>query len=240
MTLYVIPDIHGQKTAFEDALALIDAEAGVAAPVVFLGDLVDRGPDSCGVIQTLIDGVGDGRNWTILRGNHDQLFLDFLTQAKTSHTRLRPGLTWLHPNMGGTETLASYGVSTTKRKFVDDAAAAVPQSHRAFLESRPYTFETDDLLCVHAGIKPGVQLAQQSPDDLLWIREPFLSSRLNHGKLVVHGHTAIDFPFHYGNRVNLDGGAGWGRPLHVAVFEGRDGWLLTDKGRKPLRPAPGH
>ena len=79
-------------------------------------------------------------------------------------------------------------------------------------------------------------LEWQDAEDLLWIRDGFLESTINYGKLIVHGHTALDAPQHYGNRVNLDGGAGYGRPLVPAVFEGRDCWLLTDKGRMPLCP----
>lgn len=236
MKLYVVPDIHGQRALLEHAMALIKTDGGDDAMVIFLGDLVDRGPDSRGVIQLLIDGLAGGRNWIVLRGNHDQLFIDFLVHASTGSNRLRHGLTWLHPNMGGTETLASYGVTVSQRNFAGEAVSAVPLAHREFLESRPYTFETDNLLFVHAGIMPGVPLEQQATDDLIWIREPFLSDTRNHGKLVVHGHTAIEFPHHYGNRVNLDGGAGWGRPLYPAVFEGRKCWLLTQEGRVALRP----
>jgi serine/threonine protein phosphatase 1 len=79
-------------------------------------------------------------------------------------------------------------------------------------------------------------MAKQTPKDLMWIREPFLSDRRDHGALVVHGHTPVAFPEHHGNRLALDGGAGWGRDLHVAVFEGRDCWLLDSTRRHPLTP----
>ena len=93
---------------------------------------------------------------------------------------------------------------------------------------------TDDLIFVHAGLRPGIALADQVETDLVWIRQPFLEHDGDHGRLVVHGHTALDHPAHHGNRVNLDGGAGYFRPLHAAVFEGRQGWLLTERGRVPI------
>lgn len=235
--LYVIPDIHGYKDKLDAALGLIEAEAGKGARVVFLGDLVDRGPDSRGVIRTLIDGIAEGRDWTVLRGNHDQLFLEFLDHAQISSPRMRDGMTWISRTMGAQETLASYGVTASENDPDWEAARqAVPQSHHAFLASLPLSLQTDDLILVHAGIVPGVPLGLQTAEDLMWMREPFLSDRRDHGKLVVHGHSPVQWPEHHGNRVALDGGAGWGRDLHVAVFEGRDCWLLSAEGRTALTP----
>ena len=116
------------------------------------------------------------------------------------------------------------------------AQAAVPEVHLAFLESLPLIHQTDDLIFVHAGLQLQLPLEAQDTEDLLWIREPFLEDRTDYGKLIVHGHTALDRPQHHGNRVNLDGGAGYGRPLVPAVFEGRDCWLLTEGGRVALTP----
>lgn len=237
MLLYVIPDIHGHKAKLDHALDLVAALGGREASVVFLGDLVDRGPDSRGVIQTLIDGLAQGRDWTVLRGNHDQLFLDFIDAASTHSPLVRSGRGWLSPVMGGEQTLASYGVRSTEDAPNWDAAVrAVPAAHVDFLRALPYLHQTDDLILVHAGIRPGIALHDQDPDDLIWIRDDFLLDRRDHGKLVVHGHTPVDFPEHHGNRVALDGGAGWGRDLFVAVFDGRDCRLLTDDGGTvPLR-----
>ena len=92
------------------------------------------------------------------------------------------------------------------------------------------------VLFVHAGIRPGVALADQSQDDKLWIRGEFLDDRRPHPRLVVHGHTHVPAPEHHGNRVNLDSGAGYGHPLTTAVFEGRACWHLTETGRQPLMP----
>ncbi len=236
MSILAIPDIHGRKDELDRVLQLADACAGPAARIVFLGDLVDRGPDSRGVIQTLIDGIEAGRDWIVLRGNHEQMFLDVLCDAGEGDAEgaLRR---WLGGNNGGLETLRSYGLNPSFDMLDRQALIkAVPPAHRRFLEDLPFHHETDEHIFVHAGIRPGVPLAEQSPEDMLWIREPFLSDPRDHGKLVVHGHTSLERPRHYGNRLNLDGGAGWGRPLGVALLEGREAWLLAPTGPVALRP----
>ena len=235
MTLLVIPDIHGQKAELDRVLRLADAQCGTRARIVFLGDLVDRGPDSRGVVQTLIDGIAEGRDWIVLRGNHDQMFLDFLDAAARGAPGLRRGTGWLGENPGGVATLLSHGVDlTTEAQDWRAVAGAVPGSHRAFLAGLPFCHETDELFLVHAGIRPGVPLARQSRDDLIWIREPFLSDKRDHGKLVVHGHTPVEAATHYGNRVALDCGAGWGRPLNLYRIEGRAVMRLTETGAVPV------
>lgn len=222
--LYVIPDIHGHADKLARALRLIEAEGGAEAPIVFLGDYVDRGPDSAGVIQTLVDGLDEGRDWILLRGNHEQMMLDALDAQK-------PVSRWLISQGGAAQTLASYGVGTD-----EDWRSAIPEAHIALLRATRLCHETPDLFLAHAGLRPGVALTRQSADDLMWIRDAFLWDGRDHGKLAVHGHSPVDWPEHHGNRVALDGGAGWGRPLHVAVFEGRHCWLLTESGRERLLP----
>lgn len=235
--IYAVPDIHGQNALLETALDLIERDGGTGARVVFLGDLVDRGPDSRAVIDRLMAAQAAGRDWTVLRGNHDQMFLDFLDAGATGSAHVRAGLTWLNPRLGGADTLASYGVDTHE-SFPDPAAAraAVPRAHRDWLAALPFWMEAGNLLFVHAGIRPGIPLSAQDPADLIWIRDDFLGHPGPHPWLVVHGHTALDYPRHFGNRIDLDGGAAWGRPLRPAVFEGCDCWLLTPEGRVPLRP----
>jgi len=114
----------------------------------------------------------------------------------------------------------------------------VPEAHRAFLRSLPLCHRAGGLLFVHAGIDPQKPLDAQTPQDMLWIREPFLTWRGGLPVLVVHGHTPVERPRHFGHRVALDGGAGFGRPLMPAVFEDDAGWLLTEAGREPLTPPP--
>lgn len=238
--IYAIGDVHGQLEALDRALELIARDGGDAAEVVILGDLVDRGPDSRGVIDRLIQGEAAGRNWHVLRGNHDRLFLNFLQLGETRDANIRSNLTWANRRLGGAETLRSYGVTgltdDPDPEVIAAARTAVPTAHVDFLESCPLFVESGELLFVHAGIYPDLRLDLQVEDDLIWIREPFLSHRAAHPWLIVHGHTALDAPQHFGNRIDLDGGAGYGRPLHPAVFEGRECWLLTDRGREPLSP----
>ncbi|WP_104017510.1 metallophosphoesterase family protein [Roseovarius nitratireducens] len=236
--IYAIPDIHGQDALLEEALDRIARDGGPGARVVFLGDLVDRGPDSRAVIERLMLGQAEGRPWTVLRGNHDQMFLDFLDSATLHSPRVSSGLAWLHFHLGGTATLASYGVAAPDPEVAHaEARTEVPQTHRDWLASLPLWHKAGPLLFVHAGIRPGIALNAQDPDDLMWIRAGFLDHPDPHPWLVVHGHTALDHPAHFGNRIDLDGGAGFGRALWPAVFEGRDCWLLDDTGRTLLTPA---
>ncbi|WP_341368528.1 metallophosphoesterase [Yoonia sp. BS5-3] len=261
-TVYAIGDIHGQKAMLDHALALIEADGGPDAQIIFLGDYTDRGPDSRGVIDTLIGGLNAGRNWTCLMGNHDRMFARFVRDGTEHDARVKSGLSWFNPRLGGAATLESYGVTSDTLPLLEKrhdglewlvgypmnvyvqqpdtvhklAKSAVPESHLTFLEKLPRYYQTDDLIFVHAGLRMELPLEWQDPDDLIWIRDGFLESRINYGKLIVHGHTALDYPQHFGNRVDLDGGAGYGRPLIPAVLEGQDCWLLTDKGRVALRP----
>jgi serine/threonine protein phosphatase 1 len=238
--VYVVGDIHGRIEFLEHALAWIEADGGAEAPVVFLGDLVDRGPAPGAVIERLMQGQADGRPWQVIKGNHDRMFSRFLRQGIIDDPRIKSGVNWLHPRLGGAATLAAYGVASPEGRALDavqaEAREKVPARHIDYLDNLPLYVETEALLCVHAGIRPGVALADQTEDDLIWIRDEFLNDTRAHPWLVVHGHTAIDMPFHHGNRVNLDGGAGYGRPIYPAVFEGTQCWLLDQSGRLPLVP----
>ncbi|WP_223425196.1 metallophosphoesterase family protein [Tateyamaria pelophila] len=238
--IYAIGDIHGQMQELGQALTRITADGGDAAHIVFLGDYTDRGPNSRAVLDTLIAGQTTGRNWTFLKGNHDRMFEWFMQDPLRHDPYLMVELYWLHQRLGGDTTLASYGVDaggTRREKDVHaDARAAVPQAHIDFLAGLPLTYETDNLLFVHAGIRPMVPIANQIEEDLIWIRGEFHDHHGPHPKLVVHGHTPVGTATHYGNRVNLDTGAGYGKPLTTAVFEDDQVWTLTPNGRVPLIP----
>ena len=242
--IYAIGDIHGQHDMLLDALTRIESDGGANARVVFLGDLVDRGPNSRAVIDTLISGREQGRDWVVLLGNHDRLFLDYLDTGTVVHPLIRSrtvrasGQGWLHEIMGGPATLASYGIDTTLTGADLHAAtrAAVPQSHVEFLRACPLYHIENDLLFVHAGINPKLPLEWQTEEDLLWIRAPFLEHVEPFNWLVVHGHSSIELPRNYGNRVNLDSGAGFGRSLTAAVFDQDRVWVLETRGRIPLAP----
>ncbi len=236
--IYAVGDVHGQLEELQRVLSLIEADGGPDATVVLLGDYVDRGPDSRGVLDFLLDAQKAGRNWITLKGNHDRYLSRFLDDMIVFDPATPPGLSWLNPRLGGDKTLASYGVAASETDLLDSvfeaARGAVPEAHRRFLSALPLMHVTDDLIFVHAGLRPGVPLDAQIEDDLIWIRKDFIDDRTDHGRLVIHGHTALEWPEHAGNRVNLDGGAGYYRPLHAAVFEGRAGWLLSDEGRTEI------
>ncbi|MCZ4272166.1 metallophosphoesterase family protein [Maritalea porphyrae] len=238
--IYAIGDIHGQLEMLHTTLEKIERDGGKDAKIVFLGDYVDRGENSKAVVELLMNGVQSGKNWTCLLGNHDRMFTMFLEDYPRTDYRLKPGYDWFHKNIGGIETMASYGVQvhSESRLFQihEDAKKAVPQTHLDFLTNLPLTHIHGDVLFVHAGIRPGVDLENQHPDDLVWIREGFLDHTAPHPLLVVHGHTTIDAPTHYGNRINLDSGAGYGNPLSTAVFEGGKSWLLHGTARKVFEP----
>lgn len=238
--IYAVGDIHGQHTELLRVLDQISADGGPDAEVVFIGDYTDRGPASSHVLDTLIDGLAKGKTWHCLKGNHDRMFSWFMRDYPLHDAYLPVYLYWLHERLGGDTTLASYGIEmagTDRQTSVHALAkAAVPQAHVDFLDSLAHSFQNDDLFFAHAGIQPGVALADQSEHDLLWIRKEFHVDKRDHGKLIVHGHTPVEAATHYGNRINIDAGAGYGRPLVAVVFEGRECWSLTDQGRVSLTP----
>lgn len=239
--IYAIGDIHGQREMLETALERIESDGGPDARIVFLGDYCDRGPDSRGVIELLQQGKAEGRNWVTLMGNHDRMFSMFLEDYPRTDSQLLVGYHWLHPRIGGVETLASYGVDVADRERTfavhERAQAQVPQNHIDFMDDLPSHHQEGDFLFVHAGIRPGVALADQDIEDKIWIRGEFLDHQDPHPWLVVHGHTQVPHPEHCGNRVNLDSGAGFGRPLTAAVFQGGEIWVLGTDGRVPLLPS---
>lgn len=244
MHLYAIGDIHGQLDLLRSAHDLIADDMALhgSGQVVHVGDLVDRGPDSRGVLDFLIEGLAQGQDWVVLKGNHDRMFARFLRNPWEPEPGLRADLSWLHPRLGGPDTLRSYGVANAGDRPIDkvhaEAVAAVPRAHLDFLAARPTLHLAGETAFVHAGIRPGLPLEDQAETDLVWIREPFLSEGTSFGPLIVHGHTAIDAATHYGNRLNLDSGAAYGGPLSAVVIEGREAALLTPQGRRPLLHPP--
>jgi serine/threonine protein phosphatase 1 len=241
MRYYAIGDIHGQLEQLRAAHARIEADRQACgddtALTIHLGDLVDRGPDSRGVIEYLLNGIENGAPWIVVKGNHDQIFEDALNLDQTPPFSFSA---WTGPNMGGSETAGSYGVRFGAFSMGDrprrKLAAAVPPDHLAFIQGLPAYHKTPEVIFVHAGIRPGLPLSEQIEHDLLWIRGEFLNDTRDHGKLIVHGHTPVDEATHYGNRVNLDTGAGFGSPLTAAVIEGRKVWVLDEDGRRALEP----
>ena len=244
MHLYAIGDIHGHLGLLQAAHARIadDMARHGPGPVIHVGDLVDRGPDSRGVIDVLMQGIASGNDWVVLKGNHDRMFTRFMADPFDPEPGLRAELSWLHPRLGGADTLRSYGVENAGDRPVAkvhaEAVEKVPQAHLAFLAARPTLHRAGDCALVHAGVRPGLALTDQTETDLVWIREPFLSYIGSFGPLIVHGHTALDQATHYGNRLNIDSSAAYGGPLSAVVIEGHEAALLTPAGRRKLIVSP--
>ncbi|MDO5611957.1 MAG: metallophosphoesterase [Paracoccus sp. (in: a-proteobacteria)] len=237
MRVYAIGDVHGHLDLLRQAHDRITVDGGADATVVHLGDLVDRGPDSRGVIAHLIAGQAAGRDWRVVLGNHDRLFLRFLTDRDWTDAGLSDRAHWVdHPGLGAAETLASYGVDPALPRAALHLAAlrAVPGEHAVWLAGLPHWHLHPLALFVHAGVRPGVDLQDQTQDDCVWIRRPFLDSAADFGPLVVHGHSPVKAPSHYGNRLNIDTGAAYGGPLTAVVIEPSGVWALTDQGRVPV------
>lgn len=242
MTIYAIGDIHGQLDKLRGAHERVAADRAAhgtdAAPQVHLGDLVDRGPDSAGVIDLLMTlGESDPRVITLM-GNHDQMFARWLETGPAPDPRDPPHVRYLSDRAGGATTLAAYDIDPTgpPQEVHAEAMARVPRAHRAFLEGLPLMHRAGGCVFVHAGIRPGVPLDTQDPQDLLWIRDEFLDDPREHGALIVHGHTPGERVMHMGNRLALDTGAAYGGPVSAVAIEGRNVFLLTDTGRIAVRP----
>ncbi len=226
--IYAVGDIHGRSDLLDRMhdMIRVDALAHPAADkcVVYLGDYVDRGDDSRGVIDRLIARPLAGFRQVALRGNHEAFLLRFLADPEVG-----PG--WIAN--GGDATLYSYGVNW-RDPFADGdwagvseaLGAALPPDHRAFLDGLALSDVEGDYLFVHAGIRPGVGLAAQSPDDLMWIRGEFLDSTADHGHVVVHGHTITDAPELRDNRIGIDTGAFATGRLTCLVLDGTDQRIL--------------
>lgn len=205
-TAYVVGDIHGRSDLLDRVHGAIEADALRRSGTIieiYLGDYVDRGPNSAGVVERLIRRSRSRRMVTI-RGNHEVMFEDFLEGHVDPEEWRR---------VGGFETLLSYGVDVRalarapRERWVAVANLAVPSEHRAFLGALADAFPLDGYYFTHAGVRPGVPLSAQDPDDLQWIRDEFLGDDRDHGAVVVHGHTPSMKPQFLHNRINLDTGA---------------------------------
>lgn len=242
MRTYAIGDIHGHLNLLHHVHELIAIDMAGHGPgtIVHVGDLVDRGPNSAGVVEYLRAGIARGEDWIVLKGNHDRMFSLFLTDPHAQDEGLRADLSWLHPKLGGSTTLGSYGVAHAGDRPITEvhaeAFAAIPASHRDFLASCPTWLRRADTIFVHAGIRPNVAMDAQRETDLVWIRTGFLDHTAPHEALIVHGHTAIATPTHYGNRVNIDSSAAYGGPLSAIVVDEGGVFHLTSKGRVLLQP----
>ncbi len=199
--LLAVGDIHGCRELLEQLMEKVGPTQD--DQVVFLGDYIDRGPDSAGVIDDLIDFGARFPRTVFLKGNHEAMFLDYLAD--------RDPLSFLIN--GGENTLESYG-----------GEDAVPCAHRDFLAALRTSFATEDFVFVHAGLRPEVPLEEQSEHDLIWIRGEFLHSGYDWGKTVVFGHTPQQEPLLTENRIGIDTGAVYGRYLTCCDVQERRFW----------------
>jgi serine/threonine protein phosphatase 1 len=187
--------------------------------LIFLGDYVDRGPDSKGVVDILLVGLPRGFDTHFLKGNHEALLLGFLYGATPlEHWRIN----------GGDATMASYGIDVEQLARSGASAnawrsafgEALPPAHLAFFRSLELSLSVGDYLFVHAGLRPGVPLSAQGESDLIWIRSPFLDHAGSFGKIVVHGHTPGEEPVVQSNRIGIDTGAVFTGKLTALRLEG--------------------
>ncbi len=217
--LYAIGDIHGRADLLAEMIARIDDDRR-RRPVsyaieIYLGDYIDRGGQSKDVIDILCRRLVY-RNAICLRGNHEALLESFLEDADAFQA-------WL--NLGGYQTLQSYGLYADPADYAPEVwrnalHTTFPRTHSLFLQCLRNTYRCGDYLFVHAGIRPGVPLAQQTQEDMTWIRSEFLTSSKDHGCVVVHGHTPVARPEIHGNRINIDTGAVHSGALTCVALEG--------------------
>lgn len=220
--IYAIGDIHGCDAQLA-ALHAIIAEDLAGRPVpdpllIHIGDYVDRGPDSAAVVARLLSGsVVDGVPVINLMGNHEHTMMEALAGDRAAATD------WLF--QGGRPSLESYGIDPDGPR--ETWAAGVPAAHLDFLHRLSFHHRVGDYLFVHAGIRPGIPLDAQAPEDLLRIRQPFLYTEQDLGIVVVHGHTPVKAPVVRPNRIAIDTGAVFGGKLTCAVLEDATIGFLT-------------
>jgi serine/threonine protein phosphatase 1 len=222
LRIYAVSDIHGCAKLLANVFAAVDLHLSRAEPVrgalhVFLGDYIDRGPDSCQTIDMLIDR-SRRHECIFLKGNHEALLLDILGEAGGLET-------WKY--YGGFQTLISYGIAPPmkpdpdeQKQLVSELVDKIPDSHRRFFDNLRPSFSCGDFFFSHAGVRPGVSLRRQREEDLLWIRDEFLESERDFGKFVVHGHTPVPSPDIRSNRINIDTGAYATGVLTLLIIEG--------------------
>ena len=228
---YVVGDVHGRLDLLENLLARIHSELqrhpADQTTLVFVGDLIDRGPSSAQVLERLRSYKRPGINAVFLLGNHEEVLLRILAGDALLITKWR----WF----GGAECLQSYGVDPEQLRHASHGEAltivrrAIPREHVKFLESFADSCRFGDYLLVHAGIRPGIALDEQTQADLRWIREPFLLDDSDHGVVVVHGHTISSEVEQRPNRIGIDTGAYRTGILTALAIDGTDRWLVDTR-----------
>jgi serine/threonine protein phosphatase 1 len=235
--IYAIGDIHGRLDLLTEMLERIDRDRAVrpcaSVRLIFLGDYIDRGPDSAGVVDLLVDTLSAGEA-VCLAGNHDLSVPAFIRDPRAA------GEHWLR--YGGVEALLSWGVNVFGSVLAnrpwpvirDAFVAKLPEAHRAFFDTLPFMERHGGYVFVHAGVRPGVPIGKQRIADLTMIREPFLSHADSFGAMIVHGHTISPAPVFRHNRIGLDTGAWRSGVLSCLVLEGTDRGLLYPGGYRAV------
>lgn len=226
--VYAIGDIHGRSDCVDALIGAIDADSAArgAADVslIFIGDLIDRGPDSRGVVDRVRSLMRERPGTRLLMGNHEEILL----RAALGDRQVLG----LFNRVGGRDTLLSYGVDPDSYDNADLETlaglilSAVPEADRDFLADGEAHVSIGGYTFVHAGLRPGVPLGDQKASDLRWIREPFLGFGGDHGTVVVHGHTITDEPELRANRIGIDTGAFDSGRLSAVGLEGFDRWIV--------------
>ncbi|MEC9346950.1 MAG: metallophosphoesterase family protein [Pseudomonadota bacterium] len=227
--IYAIGDVHGRSDLLRELHEIIVRDSAGAPSdrtIVYLGDYVDRGPDSRGVLDILIGEALPGFRSIHLVGNHEAVLLQFLQDAEIARD-------WL--NFGGEATLASYGVRLDPRRYAvtdllrakEELTRALPPEHLAFLRRLKLNHWAGDYFFVHAGVRPGVPLDRQTGNDQIWIRDLFLDSDASFGRIVVHGHTPNVAVQSRRNRIGIDTGAYFTGRLTAVVLEGETRRFLS-------------
>jgi serine/threonine protein phosphatase 1 len=225
--VYAIGDIHGRRDCLDALIGLIDSDDAARGradtKLVFLGDLIDRGADSRGVVERAMH-IAQSPKTVLLMGNHEEILI-----RAWEGDRKAAGL--FH-RVGGRETLISYGVSETDYDACDLGdlaaliAAHIPAEHIAFMRRFIDQWQCGDYLFVHAGIRPGLPLDEQRPSDMRWIRREFLDDPRDHGMMVVHGHSITEDVDERSNRIGIDTGAFASGKLTALGLEGSERWIL--------------
>jgi serine/threonine protein phosphatase 1 len=197
--ILAIGDVHGCNRRLRQLLDRIEIDPHVDT-LVFVGDYLDRGPDARGTIDTLLEIKATHPNTICLRGNHEAMFLNYYREGRGEELFLYNS---------GMNTLDSYGITLAEVR----RGSGFPESHLRFLSALPLVYETEEYFFVHAGVRPGIPLAEQTPEDLLWIRHEFIESGEDFGRTVVFGHTPLPEPLIETNKIGIDTGAVYGGRL---------------------------
>jgi serine/threonine protein phosphatase 1 len=224
--VYAVGDIHGRLDLFREMIRSIEADdarrPAANTSIVLLGDLIDRGPDSAGVVALAREWAQE-RQIRLIMGNHEEMFLDSFSKQGILRNFMR---------FGGNVTMLSYGIAQRALAEADTEelqrlmADAVPQEDRDFLAGFEKMVRFGDYVFVHAGVRPDMPLERQTGQDCRWIREPFLSHEGDLGGMIVHGHTVTEAPELMSNRIGIDTGAFMSGRLTAIGLEGTERWLI--------------